>query len=44
MVASYPIATVKSGAYPDDASAFMDFVLSDEGQKVLADNGFLPAP
>ena len=44
VVASYPIATVKSGAYPDDASAFMDFVLSDEGQKVLADNGFLPAP
>ena len=44
VVASYPIATVKDGAYPDDASAFMDFVLSDEGQKVLADNGFLPAP
>jgi len=44
VVAGYPIATVKDGAHPDDASAFMDFVLSDEGQKVLADNGFLPAP
>jgi molybdate transport system substrate-binding protein len=44
VVASYPIATVKDGTYPDDASAFMDFVLSDAGQKVLADSGFLPAP
>jgi molybdate transport system substrate-binding protein len=44
VIASYPIATVKDGTYPDDASAFMDFVLSNEGQKVLADNGFLPAP
>ena len=44
VVASYPIATVKDGTYPDDASAFLDYVLSDEGQKVLADNGFLPAP
>jgi len=44
VVATYPVATVKDGTYPDDANAFLDFVLSDEGQKVLAGNGFLPAP
>ena len=44
VLASYPIATVIGGKYPDDAKAFVDLVLSDAGQKVLADNGFLPAP
>jgi molybdate transport system substrate-binding protein len=44
VIASYPIATLPGSKYPDDAKAFMDFVLSDAGQKVLADNGFLPAP
>lgn len=44
VVAGYPIATVKDTTHPDDASAFVDYVLSDEGQKVLADSGFLPAP
>ena len=44
LIASYPIATLVGSKYPDDARAFMDFVLSDAGQKVLADNGFLPAP
>ena len=44
VIASYPIATLSGSEYPDDAKAFVDLVLSDEGQKVLADNGFLPAP
>ena len=44
LIASYPIATLTGSTYPDDARAFMDFVLSDAGQKVLASNGFLPAP
>lgn len=44
VIASYPIATLNDSTYPGDAKAFMDYVLSDEGQKVLADNGFLPAP
>jgi molybdate transport system substrate-binding protein len=44
LIASYPIATTTGSQYPDDAKSFMDFVLSDAGQKVLADNGFLPAP
>jgi molybdate transport system substrate-binding protein len=44
VIASYPIATLDDSEYPDDARAFMDLVLSDAGQKVLADNGFLPAP
>jgi molybdate transport system substrate-binding protein len=44
VIASFPIATLTGSKYPDDARAFMDFVLSDAGQKVLADNGFLAAP
>ena len=44
VTATYPIATLTGSKHPDDAKAFMDFVLSDAGQKVLADNGFLPAP
>jgi molybdate transport system substrate-binding protein len=44
VVATYPVATLRDTRYPDDAKAFMDFVLSAAGQKVLADHGFLPAP
>lgn len=40
--AVYPIATVAEGPAPDGARAFVDYVLSDEGQRVLADHGFLP--
>jgi molybdate transport system substrate-binding protein len=36
---SYPIAVVKQGA---DAQAFCDFLLSPNGQSVLASFGFLP--
>jgi molybdate transport system substrate-binding protein len=44
VIATYPIATVAASVYPDDAQAFLDLVLSVEGQKVLADHGFLAAP
>ncbi len=40
--AVYPMATVAEGPAPEGASAFVDYVLSDEGQQVLADFGFLP--
>lgn len=40
--AVYPIATVDAGRLPDDARAFVDFVLSAEGQKVLRSDGFMP--
>ena len=44
VIATYPIAAVAASEHADDAQAFVDLVLSAEGQKVLADNGFLPAP
>jgi molybdate transport system substrate-binding protein len=44
VIATYPIAAVAASEYAGDAQAFVDLVLSAEGQKVLADYGFLPAP
>ena len=44
MLATYPIATVKASRAPDEAQAFMDLVLSAEGQQVLKQYGFLPPP
>jgi molybdate transport system substrate-binding protein len=44
VLAAYPIATLEDSAHPDDARAFVDLVLSDAGQKILAEHGFLPAP
>jgi molybdate transport system substrate-binding protein len=41
---TYPIATVKAGKAQDKAQAFMDLVLSDQGQQVLKQYGFLPPP
>ncbi len=43
VVASYPIARLKAGREPGAARAFVDLVLSSEGQQVLARHGFLPA-
>ncbi|HMQ24850.1 MAG TPA: molybdate ABC transporter substrate-binding protein [Acidimicrobiales bacterium] len=40
--AVYPIATVAEAPSADGATAFVDYVLSDAGQAVLADYGFLP--
>jgi len=44
VVATYPIATVKASKAQDKAQAFMDLVLSAEGQQVLKEYGFLPPP
>ncbi len=44
VIATYPLATVAASERPEDARAFVDFVLSAEGQEVLAGYGFLPAP
>jgi len=44
VIATYPVAALAASAHPDDARAFIDFVLSPEGQQVLTDHGFLPAP
>jgi molybdate transport system substrate-binding protein len=44
VVATYPIATVKASKAQDKAQAFMDMVLSPEGQQVLKEFGFLPPP
>jgi molybdate transport system substrate-binding protein len=37
---SYPIATLTAGKNPDLAAAFVDYVLSEDGAKVLTDAGF----
>jgi molybdate transport system substrate-binding protein len=44
VVATYPIAPVATSGNPDASQAFLDFVLSEEGQRILVDHGFLPAP
>jgi len=44
VIASYPIATLTGSDDQGAAQAFVDLVLSDEGQQVLADYGFLPPP
>lgn len=36
----YPVVALKDAANPDAAQAFITFVLSDEGQSVLAEFGF----
>ncbi len=43
VINDYPIATTKETKNPDAAQAFVDFVLSPDGQKVLTDAGFDPA-
>ena len=40
VVNRYPIAALTDAPNPDAASAFVAFVLSDEGQRILADAGF----
>ena len=44
VIATYPIAALRDSEHAGDAQAFIDLVLSAGGQKILADNGFLPAP
>ena len=42
-VASYPIAALQDTKQADLAGKFVTYVLSDEGQKILASYGFIPA-
>jgi molybdate transport system substrate-binding protein len=44
VVATYPIATVKASRNQRQAQAFVNLVLSDQGQQVLERYGFLPPP
>ncbi|MBI1878869.1 MAG: molybdate ABC transporter substrate-binding protein [Chloroflexi bacterium] len=41
-IATYPIAVVGDSAYPNQAQAFVDYVLSPAAQAVLAKYGFIP--
>ncbi len=43
VIAAYPIAPVKSSNNPELAQAFVDLVLSKEGQDILAKYNFIPA-
>ena len=40
VIANYPIAVPSGSAKPESAAAFIDFVLSPEGQAILASFGF----
>jgi len=42
VVATYPIAVVGGSAYPDQAKAFLDYVVGPTGQATLAAFGFGP--
>ena len=44
VVAFYPIGRVTDAPQPEVAQQFIDFVLSAEGQAILARWGFGPAP
>ena len=43
IVADYPIATVKDSTHPTQAEAFVQYVLSPDGQAILEQYHFLPA-
>src|SRR4051794_2663838 len=40
VIAKYPVVVTKAAANPRGAAAFVDFVLGDQGQKILASHGF----
>lgn len=42
VIAKYPIAPLADSTNPDVAAAFIAFVLSPEGQQILANYGFIP--
>lgn len=44
VIANYPIAVVTGAPHPDLAQAWIDFVLSSQGQRSLERAGFLPPP
>jgi molybdate transport system substrate-binding protein len=41
VIALYPVAVTSEAAEPDVAAAFIDFILSDEGQAILQERSFL---
>lgn len=41
VTARYPIAVLRDAKHPEPARAFLDFVLSEPGKKILGDYGFL---
>jgi len=43
VVASYPIAVLKSAPHAEVGRRFVQLVLSAEGQRILGEHGFLPA-
>jgi molybdate transport system substrate-binding protein len=43
-IASYPVAALAGAPHPDAARAFIELLLSPEGQEALARHGFDPAP
>ena len=43
VLATYPIATVKASIHPPQAGAFVQYVLSADGQAILAKYHFIPA-
>jgi len=40
VLATYPVVATKAAPNPSGAEAFVDFVLADQGQKILASYGF----
>ncbi|MET0579819.1 MAG: substrate-binding domain-containing protein [Ilumatobacteraceae bacterium] len=40
VIASYPIVVTQDSTNAETGSAFIAFVLSDQGQKILQANGF----
>jgi molybdate transport system substrate-binding protein len=44
VVAQYPATTVVASTHPDQATAFMQFLLSDTAQQLLREAGFGPVP
>ncbi|GAC1628440.1 MAG: molybdate ABC transporter substrate-binding protein [Ktedonobacteraceae bacterium] len=43
VIAEYPIATTKNSAHASDAQAFVQYVLSSDGQAILQKYGFIAA-
>ena len=44
VVNTYPIATLTGSGQPELAARFVDLVTGSEGQRILAEAGFQPAP
>jgi molybdate transport system substrate-binding protein len=42
VIAQYPIAVLKNSAHPTEAQAFVQYILSSDGQAVLAKYHFIP--